>query len=121
MTARAELAAAITPLLPENVRVIDHPKDLDALEGTVRAVVMITRTGIKPNGPSYLMDFEVVVIEPKSDQDGYSEDSLDEITDELIEALDADNTLTWTQATRSTYADTLPAYKFDITQIATKE
>jgi hypothetical protein len=116
MSARKDFAEAIGQFLPDNVRVIDHPKELDALPGDVRAVVMISRTAVRlaANASGALIhSFELVVIEP-STQPGIAEDALDEITDELIVALSKLNWLTWSEATRSTYDKKHPAYKFDI-------
>jgi hypothetical protein len=124
MSSRKDLAAALTEALPETVKVIDHPKDIDAQAGSVRAVVMISRTEIAPapnQQGSYLQTFEIVVVEPRTDQDGVSEDSLDDITDEVIEALDDLDWLRWSNCSRATYAGTHPAYKFDLTITSQKE
>lgn len=121
MTARAELAAALTPLLPARVQLIDHPKDLDAIPARVRAVIMLSRTEIScPTIAGRLMQsVELIVIEPTIDQEGRSEDALDEITDDIIIALTKIPWLAWETATRSTYAGKHPAYKFTLT-IATQ-
>ena len=121
-SARAQLAAAIAPLLPANVLIIAHPKEIDAIPGTVRAVIMLSRTEIHApkNAGAYRQTIELVVIEPRTDQEGTSEDALDDTTDEIILALAKVPWLAWETATRAVYADTYPAYKFEIT-LATHE
>lgn len=117
MSARQQLADALAPRLPDNVRVIDHPRELDAIPGDVRAVVMISRTTVRPVRIDTLAQaFELLVIEPTTDPGG-SEDSLDEITDQLIQILEKLTWITWEAATRSTYAKRYPTYKFDLTAI----
>lgn len=121
MSARQELAEAIAALLPDTVRVIDHPRELDAIPGDVRAVVMISRTAVRPGSNSMgalAQAFELLVIEPTTEPGG-SEDSLDEITDELIEIFEELTWVAWSEATRSTYAKRYPTYKFDLTAATT--
>ena len=114
MGIRSELAAGLKPHLPELVEIIDHPDDIKAIDPSTRAVLMIVRTDITPANTiaTYLNDLELWLIEPTTSTDGTAEDALDELADLLIVALQAQDWLVWSKATRASYDDTWPAYRF---------
>ena len=116
MGIRADLAAGLVAVLPDTIRIIDHPRDIDRIDGSTLGVVMLTRTAFEPSTRhgSHVEVFSLDVIEPTVDQEGRSEDRLDSLAHQVRDALDAATWLTWSKATRSTYAEVYPAYQFDI-------
>ncbi len=125
MGTRKDLATLLAAGLPKTIRIIDHPADIDPLGARVRAAVMLIRQTIEkaPNKQgSFIESFDVWVIEPKIDDNGTSEDSLDESLDLVLVALSASTkSVTWSKATRSKFPKPeLPAYKIDA-QLITKQ
>lgn len=122
MTVRSDLAAALKPLLPRNVKIVDVPRGLDGIE-TSRPVIMLYRETVEkaPNAQgSYFNTFAVWIISPNVDPKR-AEDQLDAMLDEVIPALDAIAWLNWSKAERSTFGDNqAPAYKIDLTIITNK-
>ena len=120
MSVRSDLAAALKPLLPATIKIIHVPRGLDGVE-TNRPVVMLYREGVTkaPNGQGfYLNDFALWLISPNIDPTR-AEDSLDNLLDEVIAALDPLDWVNWSQVERSTFGDNqAPAYKITL-QIVT--
>ena len=123
MGARAQLAAALKPLLPSQVKLIDIPRSLDGLEAN-KPVVMLYRERLAkaPNAiGDYLATFALWVITPGIDPKR-AEDALDDILDDVILALDGITFVSWTTAERSTFGDAqAPAYRIDLTVITSKD
>lgn len=121
MNSRKAFAAAIRKQLGRRYKVIDHPRNLDAVE-TKRPVVMLIRTEMKPAANAqgaYLNEIAVWIIEPKTID---AEDALDDALEDVILALDAFPGVLWTSAERSTYGDDeQPAYRIQTTTVSTKE
>jgi len=124
MGTRAAVAAEFKKVLPRGFKIIDHPQDLGNLSGKVTAAVVIVRTGIKPapNAQgSYLEEFAVWVVEPKTDDEGRSENSLDDNLNAVLLSFPAVSWMRWTKATRTMFGDAtpaLPAYKIDAEIVA---
>lgn len=120
MSVRSDLATALKPLLPQTIKIIHVPRSLDGVE-TNRPVVMLYRESMTKaaNGQGfYLNEFALWLISPHIDPTR-SEDSLDLLLDQTIEALDAIDWLNWSNAERSTFGDSqAPAFKITL-QIVT--
>lgn len=123
MGARAQLAAALKPLLPSQVKLVNVPRSLDGIE-TNKPVVLLYREKLAkaPNAlGDYLATFALWVITPGIDPQR-AEDALDDILDDVILALDSISFVQWTTAERSTFGDSqAPAYRIDLTVITIKE
>ena len=122
MSVRNDLAAALKPLLPPKTKIVDVPRGLDGVEVT-RPVVMLYRERVQkaPNGiGSYLNTFALWIVSPNVDP-SRAENQLDQMLDDVVEALDQLLWLNWSNAERSTFGDSqAPAYKIDITAISNK-
>ena len=124
MGTRADVAAALKTALPRGYNVIDHPQDLGNQSGKTKACVVVVRTGIRPAPNAqgnYLEDFAIWVVEPKTDDDGRAEDSLDDSLNQVILSFPKVTWMKWTKATRTMFADAtpaLPAYKIDAEIVA---
>jgi hypothetical protein len=117
MSVRSELAAALKPLLPSTVKIIDVPRSLDGLEAK-RPVVMLYRES-RAKAPNalgdYLDTFSLYVVTPGVDVTR-AEDALDNTLDQVIDALDQVKWLNWSTAERSLFGDAqAPAYKITLT------
>jgi hypothetical protein len=123
MTVRADLSAALKPLLPARVKIVDVPRGLDGVE-TQRPVVMLYRERVEkaPNAlGDYFNTFALWIVSPNVDPKR-SEDQLDNLLDEVIPALDELTWLNWSSAERSTFGDSqAPAYKIELTVVTDKE
>lgn len=122
MSVRSELAAALKPLLPNTVKIIDVPRSIDGMESK-RPVVMLYRES-RAKAPNALGDyfdtFALYVVTPGVDT-RRSEDALDDTLDAVIAALDAIKWLQWTSAERSLFGDNqAPAYKITLTIVYNK-
>lgn len=117
MSVRSELAAALKPLLPASVKIIDVPRSLDGMEAK-RPVIMLYRESRSkaPNAiGDYFDTFAMYVVTPGIDT-RRSEDALDDTLDSVISALDAIRWVSWTTAERSVFGDNqAPAYKITLT------
>jgi hypothetical protein len=123
MGARAQLAAALKPLLPSKVKLVSIPRSLDGIESR-QPVVLLYREKLEkaPNAQGdYLATFALWIITPGIDPQR-AEDALDDILDDVILALDGVNFVHWSSAERSTFGDSqAPAYKIDLTVITSKD
>lgn len=117
MNSRIELATALEAKLPKRYKLIDHPQQLEKIEAG-RPVVMVIRTDIRPapNAGTYVSEFSLWVIEPKTIK---PEDDLDDALDAVLLALDEYAFVTWSRAERSTYLDH-PAYRIEATVLTKK-
>jgi len=117
MSVRSELAAALKPLLPNTVKIIDVPRSIDGMEAKRPVVVLFRESRAKaPNAiGDYFDTFALYVVTPGVDV-RRSEDALDDTLDQVITALDTITWLNWTSAERSVFGDNqAPAYKIAIT------
>lgn len=122
MTIRADLAAALKPLLPSNIKIVDVPRSLDGIE-TTRPVLMLYRERLEkaPNAiGDYFNTFALWIISPNVDP-SRAETQLDNMLDDVIPALDSVDWLNWNFAERSTFGDNqAPAYKIELIVVANK-
>lgn len=122
MTLRADLAAALKPLLPARTKIIDVPRSLDGIE-TQRPVVMLYRERMEkaPNAlGDYFNTFALWIVSPNIDP-VRAESQLDAMLEEVIPALDAVDWLNWNYAERSTFGDAqAPAYKIELIVVGNK-
>lgn len=122
MSVRSELAAALKPLLPATVKIIDVPRSIDGMEAK-RPVVMLFRES-RAKAPNAIGDyfdtFALYVVTPGVDT-RRSEDALDDTLDAVIDALDGVKWVQWTTAERSVFGDNqAPAYKITLTIVYNK-
>ena len=122
MSVRSELAAALKPLLPATVKIIDVPRSIDGMEAK-RPVVMLFRES-RAKAPNAMGDyfdtFSLYVVTPGVDV-RRSEDALDDTLDSVIDALDQIKWLNWSTAERSLFGDNqAPAYKITLTIVYNK-
>ena len=122
MSVRSELAAALKPLLPASVKIIDVPRSIDGMEAKRPVVLLYRESRAKaPNAMGdYFDTFALYVITPGVDVKR-SEDALDDTLDQVIDALDQVKWLQWTSAERSVFGDNqAPAYKITLTIVYNK-
>lgn len=122
MSVRSELAAALKPLLPASVKIIDVPRSIDGMEAKRPVVLLFRESRSKaPNAMGdYFDTFALYVITPGVDT-RRSEDALDDTLDAVIDALDQVKWLQWTTAERSVFGDNqAPAYKITLTIVYNK-
>lgn len=122
MSVRSELAAALKPLLPASVKIIDVPRSIDGLEAKRPVVLLYRESRAKaPNAMGdYFDTFALYVVTPGVDV-RRSEDALDDTLDAVIDALDQVKWLQWTSAERSIFGDNqAPAYKITLTIVYNK-
>lgn len=123
MSVRSQLATALQPLLPANMRVIYVPRSLDGVE-TNRPVLMLYRNQLAkaPNAQGqYLNTLSLWIVSTLIDPNR-AEDDLDEALDAVIGAIDALSWVNWKTAERSTFGDAqAPAYRIDLTVATNKE
>lgn len=122
MSVRSELAAALKPLLPASIKIIDVPRSIDGIEAR-RPVVMLYRES-RAKAPNAIGDyfdtFALYVVTPGVDT-RRSEDALDDALDAVIIALDDIKWVQWTSAERSLFGDNqAPAYKITLTIVYNK-
>jgi len=122
MTVRADLAAALKPLLPARTKIVDVPRSLDGVE-TQRPVIMLYRERVEkaPNAlGDYFNTFALWIISPNVDPKR-AEDQLDNMLEDVIPALDELTWLNWNFAERSTFGDNqAPAYKIELIVVGNK-
>jgi hypothetical protein len=109
--ARKQLGESLKPALPE-FAVFPAPGGLDEI---TKPTLHLMRTRVEklPQAPAgaYSHSFDLWVIAPQH----ASEDRLDELLDDVLEALDETSRTLWTDATRDSYSDTNPAYRITLT------
>lgn len=123
MTIRSDLAAALKPLLPARIKIIDTPRSIDGLESNKPVIMLYRETLAKaPNAiGTYFNTFALWIISPAIDP-VRAENALDDLLDEVVVALDQITWLNWTTAERSVFGDNqAPAYKVNLTIIGNKE
>lgn len=118
MSTRSQVAAQLAAILPATLRVIDHPREIDTPGDDLTGVVIVHRRSIAKHphaGPgNYLETFAIWLIEPLVDEQ-LAEDSLDANLQLVIDALDGVSWGDWQTAERTTFIDTYPAYRVDLT------
>ena len=123
MSIRSQLADALQPLLPSNMRIIYVPRSLDGVE-TKRPVLMMYRNVLSkaPNAQGqYLHTLSLHIISSLIDPNR-AEDDLDEALDAVIAAIDTLSWVNWKTADRVTFGDAqAPAYRIDLTVASNKE
>lgn len=122
MSVRSELAAALKPLLPATVKIIDVPRSIDGMEAKRPVIVLFRESRSKaPNAiGDYFDTFALYVVTPGVDV-RRSEDALDDTLDAVIDALDGVKWVQWTTAERSVFGDNqAPAYKITLTIVYNK-
>jgi hypothetical protein len=117
MSARTDLAGLLGPGLPSTWDLWPYPVALDNID-TGRTPVIIEGWTITPHPiPSRLVtEFTLALLEPQTGED--ADDTLDVSVHVLIDLLDllaGQNLIRWSEATRATYRDQFPAYKFTVT------
>jgi len=120
---RSDLAAALKPLLPARIKIVDTPRSIDGLESNKPVIMLYRETLAKaPNAiGTYLNTFVIWIISPGIDP-VRAENTLDDLLDEVVVALDQVKWLNWTTAERSVFGDNqAPAYKINLTIISDKE
>ena len=122
MSIRSDLAAALKPLLPARVKIIDVPRSLDGLEPN-KPVVMLYRETVEkaPNSiGDYFNQFVIWIVSPGIDVPR-AENVLDDLLDQVLVALDDITWLNWRNAERSVFGDQqAPAYKINLTVVTNK-
>jgi hypothetical protein len=117
MSVRSELAAALKPLLPATVKIIDVPRSIDGMEAKRPVVLLYRESRAKaPNAMGdYFDTFALYVVTPGVDV-RRSEDALDDALDSVVDALDQITWLNWSIAERSLFGENqAPAYKITLT------
>lgn len=123
MSVRSQVADALRPLLPTNMRIIDVPRSLDGIDAN-KPVVLLYRDRLEkaPNAQgAYFSTITLWIITPNIDT-ARAEDALDNALDTVIAALDTLVWANWRTAERSIFGDAqAPAYRIDLQVATTKE
>lgn len=118
--ARAALRAELEPRLA-GVEVMPYARDLDTVEGDT---VMFRLDTVAPSVyGSGMWDyrFGLLLLVPETET-GAADDALEALLASTLLAIDkAAAGLTWTEATRAVYRDTVPAFEIKTTLTSTKE
>ena len=112
-TPRNALADRLAAGLPTSVRVVPYARNIDAPK---RPTVMARVDEVLPHEQAptthRLYRFTAILIASKVAPDGPADDELDALLQLVLDAVDDDDTMAWTRATRATWLDTtLPAYE----------
>ena len=100
-------------------RIVSAPVELDGME---IPTVVVYREEVRPSPVAlgYLVSTVAVwVLVPQQDPRA-AEDPLDDALSAILQVLDDDTSLTWTEAQRGTYADRWPSYKVTVTIIESR-
>jgi len=122
VSARGALTDALETLLPPDVAVIPYAKQIDP---PAKSTVMLRLDKVRPSTATngHLdYDFALVLIAATTTT-GTADDELEDLLSDVLFALEKDHGLavTWTEATRATYADTNPAFEVPTTVTTAKE
>ena len=115
LNARNTLALALKPALGRKFNIFPAPSSLDTI--TKPTLVLVRNTVEKlPAAPGghLLNTFGLWVICPLTLTEK-SEDALDDLLDEVTEALDEISATNWTSADRDLWNETNPAYRITLT------
>ena len=75
-----------------------------AIPGTLAGVGLVRSTGLA-----------LIVLAAKPDPPGPADDELDALLEDVLHAVEQAPGLTWTEAKRAVYADSIPAYEVSVT------
>lgn len=118
MSARSQLAAAITAGLPATAKVIDDLRAIPTLDPQTTVVVQLFRTKTTPASTRgrYVLEFELWVMSPKTAPE-VVEDDLDASLDDVLTVLESDELelLLWTDATRAVHEAGYHGHKITLT------
>lgn len=105
-TARELLSAALREHLPEGVRVMDYALQLDALERDAR-IVMLRLDGVEPSPmPQAWRRYRyALVLAVAGSEPGRSDDTLDQLVEDVLDALEATRLVGWSSANRAVLTD----------------
>lgn len=112
--ARRQLAELLRPALGKMFDIFPVAEERDTY---TKPTLLLKRSRVEPfRTPGHLVNtFELYVIEPQTNTE-VSEDSLDDLLDEVLEALDESTDSLWTEAERITLGQPgNPAYRITLT------
>lgn len=114
VNARRYLAEQLTPLLPRGWKLVPYGVSLDHV---AEPVVMIQQVSVTPTEQAPLayhtITLAVVIVSPITLEES-AEDAIDANVNELLFALDELESLSWSNATKETYAETNLSYRVDV-------
>ena len=117
MGGRRQLAEVLDEQTDDTFRVVAEPRKVQVDEAGLVLLQVVRRT-VKhsPEAPAgrFLNDVDVWVVVPYTDPE-VGEDPLDDALDTVIEVLDRYAWILWTEAERTVYGETWPAYKITAT------
>ena len=122
MSARSELHDALAELLPPDVELVAYSRQIDP---PAKSTVMLRLDKVRPSSSSAgHRDYEyaLVLIAAKT-ATGYADDELEDLLEDVLFVLEQRHGLavTWSEATRSVYADSNPAFEVPIVVTTAKE
>lgn len=122
VSARAALHAALVTLLPPDVVIVAYSRQIDP---PAKSTVMLRLDSVRPStSSSGHLDYEfaLVLIAATTDT-GPADDELEDLLSDVLFALEKDHGLAvvWTEATRSVYGDTNPAFEVPLVVTTAKE
>jgi hypothetical protein len=118
---RARVAAMLAEALPAPAwRVIDHDDTVDRI-ATREAVLIVYRSRTVPaNFGDRRNELTVRLLVPNL-APGKSDDALDERLDDLLDAVEANPYLDWSEAERGVFDETWPAYAVTLSILTQKD
>lgn len=120
MTARTEVVAALTAVLPSDITILPYSRSIDPpYQSTVMVRVDEVRPSVQPQAFREYK-FAVLVI-AKHATFGAADDELDSLLEDVLLAIDKSTLLTWQLATRASFEEKYPAYEVEIAVTVKKE
>ena len=115
MSVRTDLGDALSSVLPNTFRIITDYRDIGELPPEITGAVQLIRSTVQNLGIGrQKQTFELWVIDPHLTPE-LAEDSLDDNLDLVIEALEGNDWLVWTEASRTLHpGGKYEAYKMTI-------
>lgn len=115
-TARALLTAMLAPLVNDGVVVRSY---LDPPDTIAKPTVLVSVEKVRPSVAEGLREYEAQLLAtvPQTTA-GAADDAVDLLLDDLLDLLDSNdvpNAVAWSEAVRSTYRDSTPAYLLTLT------
>lgn len=105
---RAEIAAALKPVLGKGFAIFPAPTDLDDIQKPTLVLVRESVTKLEAAPGAKLNNLLVLsLVLPQMT----SEDDLDDALEDTIQALDDTGYSTWTTAERGVWSETFPSYR----------
>lgn len=115
---RTAIADALKPHFPTDVPMLDYTAQLDNL---TRPALVVRLTGVSPDAfRKRWYRASVLVVSHLEDLDPATAAELDQLLEDVLDAVDLTPGLTWTDADRVSVDDTWPGWEVQLKPVPTK-